>query len=152
MRLLATRIDDDDGDHSDTILSQPKQRCLSVCTLLRQVAATKYKLTNERTSGIFAILNWKTSHIPTLHNSLCVQRKSALSQRLVLKQYIRSDLSQRPVAATCFLVCPDLLKLFRLYHSQRQLCVHARVLNECYALNISNILTTTDVTMVKKST
>ncbi len=51
--------------------------CVHVCDKsLRQVAASNYKLTNERESCIFAILNWKTSsHSHTSKFAVCAPNK-----------------------------------------------------------------------------
>ncbi len=56
----------------------------AIAALLRQIVATKYKLTNESASCIFALLNWKTSS----HSAFSKFAACAPNKRLV--------------AATCF--------------------------------------------------
>ena len=70
----------------------------------QQVAATKYKWTNERTSYGQPCWIRKLVHIPLYTRLLRVHRTDVVSQRLVL-QLIHTE---QLVAETCRLVCPGL--------------------------------------------
>ncbi len=98
--------------------NERKQRCRSVLHLCDK---SLLKNINSPMRDRHSFVPWigKLVHIPTLQNSLRKHRTSALSQRLVLKQYIRINLSQRPVAPTCRLVCFDLYNI----KIRRQACV-----------------------------
>ena len=82
-----------------------KQPCRSVCTLLRQVAATKFESEPMRERQLFSRrVKCELVHVSPLPNSLAYTEQVSCRSDLSHRQCRRGDLSPRCVAVICRIV------------------------------------------------
>ena len=82
-----------------------KQPSHSVCTHLRQVAATKFKSINEGASISFPHVEFELVYISSLPKSIECTEQVSYRSHLSQNQSRRGDLSPRCVATICDIVC-----------------------------------------------
>ena len=114
-----------------------KQPCHTVCTHLRQVAATKFKSTNEEASISFSPYQiWTSLLFPLPKLITCTEQVSYCSD-LSQDQCRRGDLSPWCVAAICCIVCLGIFFNLRFKNTDSLLhyeSVLGTLVHDCWCL------------------